>query len=198
VVRVDLEVAARPHREVEAAVPAELADHVVEERHAGVGADLAGAVEVELDPDVGLLGRALDQGCRRAGCSCGVDLSDGVRKALVSGSVPALTRSQPARPGPVLTSRTRTPRSSSACQVRAGSANGPNSRKLASVGTTCRPRARSSATIRSRCALTCSTVPSSSSACASAVRAAAWVSALRWYGSRTSRSASTTAGLAAR
>ncbi len=41
-------------------------------------------------------------------------------------------------------------------------------------------------------------MPSVSAACRSAARAAAWVSTDRWYGNRTSCSASTTAGAAAR
>jgi len=64
VVRVDVQVALGLHREVEPAVPPELADHVVEERHAGVAVRLAGPVEVQLDADVALLGGALHQ--RRA------------------------------------------------------------------------------------------------------------------------------------
>lgn len=43
-----------------------------------------------------------------------------------------------------------------------------------------------------------STVPSSASAWAKAARATTWVCVDRWYGIRTSRSASTTAGSAAR
>jgi hypothetical protein len=98
---------------------------------------LPGAVEVELDADVALLGDALDE-CRAAH---GVTTSRrAFRKDVVSLSVPAFTRSQPASPGPVLTSRTRTPRSSRARQTADGCSKGPKSRKFASVGTTSRPR----------------------------------------------------------
>ena len=45
VVLVDLEVAARPHGQVEEAVAGEALQHVVEERHAGVDGRLAGAVD---------------------------------------------------------------------------------------------------------------------------------------------------------
>ncbi len=51
---------------------------------------------------------------------------------------------------------------------------------------------------RSRSATRVATLPSVSSACRSAARAAAWVSDDRWYGSRTSSIASITAGAATR
>ena len=95
-------------------------------------------------------------------------------------------------------SRTSTPRSRYACQAAPASANRPNSTKFASLGTAVSPCAGSAATIRSRSALIAATLASSSGACASATRATAWVSAERWYGSRTSCTASTTAGSAAR
>ena len=69
VVRLDVDVARGVHAEVEAGVAAERGQHVVEERHAGGDVDDAGAVEVELDDDVGLLGLAFDPGAAgRRGC----------------------------------------------------------------------------------------------------------------------------------
>ena len=60
VVAFDLDVALGAHGQVEAGVAAQRGQHVVEERHAGVDVDDAGAVEVEFDDDVGFLGLAFD------------------------------------------------------------------------------------------------------------------------------------------
>ena len=60
VVALDLDVALGAHGQVEAGVAAQRGQHVVVERHAGVDVDDAGAVEVELDDDVGFLGLAFD------------------------------------------------------------------------------------------------------------------------------------------
>ena len=60
VVSVDLEVALGPYGQVEQAVLADLLQHVVEERHAGVDVGVALTVEVDLDEDVRLLGLTLD------------------------------------------------------------------------------------------------------------------------------------------
>lgn len=56
----DLDVTLGAHRQVEAGVTAQRGEHVVVERHPGVDVDVAGAVEVEVDDDVGFLGAALD------------------------------------------------------------------------------------------------------------------------------------------
>ena len=55
------------HGQVEAGVAAQRRQHVVVERHTGVDVNLPGAVEVELDDDVGFLGAALNS---RAACCC--------------------------------------------------------------------------------------------------------------------------------
>src|SRR5216683_2225185 len=60
VVRVDVQVPVGPHREVEQAVLAELAEHVVEEPDARRDVDLPGAVDVDVDHDRGFLGLPLD------------------------------------------------------------------------------------------------------------------------------------------
>ena len=60
VVSLDLDVALGAHGQVEAGVAAQRGQHVVVERHAGVDVDLPGAVEIELDDDVGFLGAAFD------------------------------------------------------------------------------------------------------------------------------------------
>ena len=67
VVALDLDVALGAHGQVEAGVAAERGEHVVVERHAGVDVDDAGAVEVELDDDVGFLGLAFDFRAARFG-----------------------------------------------------------------------------------------------------------------------------------
>ena len=92
------------HGQVEAAVLAELGEHVVEERHAGVDLGCARAVELELDQDLRLLGRALDlREPAHASTSALVSVvlspsRSASRNAVVSASVPAVTRSQPGRP----------------------------------------------------------------------------------------------------
>ena len=58
VMLVDIEIAARLHAEIEEAVAREDVEHVVEERDAGIDLGLAATVDVQLDGDVGLLGRA--------------------------------------------------------------------------------------------------------------------------------------------
>jgi hypothetical protein len=60
VVRVDLEVTLGAYGQVEAAVLGQLVEHVVVEPHAGGQVALAGAVEVDLDEHLGLIGDALD------------------------------------------------------------------------------------------------------------------------------------------
>ena len=60
VVSFDLDVALGAHGQVEAGMTAQGGQHVVVERHTGVDVDLPGAVEVELDDDVGFAGATLD------------------------------------------------------------------------------------------------------------------------------------------
>ena len=114
--------------------------------------------------------------------------------AAISSAVPIETRSQPS--GPI--SRISTPRSSRPCQTACRSAYRPNSTKLASLSATSSPWPASQAAVASRSTRRSSTRASSSSACRSAASAAAWVTALRWYGSRTTRIASQISGAAAR
>ena len=70
VVRLDLDVTLGAHGQIETGVGAERGEHVVEERHAGVDVDDAGAVEVQFDDDVGLLGGAFDAGATVAWSLC--------------------------------------------------------------------------------------------------------------------------------
>src|ERR1022692_1024308 len=194
-VRVDVGIATGPHEQLQPTVLAELGEHVVEERHAGCRIGAADAVQVKLDQDPGLRGDPLyPGGPAHAGTRRSSTAPSAARKAAISAGVPTVTRSQPG--GPV--SRISTPRSSSPCQTRWRSANSPNSQKLASGAAPARATPRSQGTTASRPARSAATVASSSPECASAARAAAWVSADRWYGSRTTCSASITAGSAAR
>ena len=57
--RVDVQIALGAHDEVDHAVARDLVEHVVEERDARGELRIAGAIEVELDADLGLLGVAL-------------------------------------------------------------------------------------------------------------------------------------------
>src|SRR5205085_3939768 len=59
VVMVDMQVALGVHRDVDARVARQQVEHVIEEADAGRNRRAAGAVEVDLDRDVGLLGLAL-------------------------------------------------------------------------------------------------------------------------------------------
>src|SRR5258705_4320540 len=59
VMPVDLQVAGRQHLQVEAAVPGQLVEHVIEEREAGADLRGAGAVDNEVDDDRRLLRLAL-------------------------------------------------------------------------------------------------------------------------------------------
>ena len=137
VVAVDVQVALGLDGQVEQAVLAELVEHVVVEADAGGDVDLPGAVEIDLDEDLGLLGGALDAAhaahCHRWSPSSAARTAS--RNASFSSGVPAVTRSQPGRP----TSRTSTPCSSSACQTACASANRPNRTKLASESATSQP-----------------------------------------------------------
>ena len=67
VVEVDLDVALRPDLEVEEGVSTEALEHVVEEGDPRRDVVLTGAVQIDPDPDVGLLGLAGDRrdGSRR-------------------------------------------------------------------------------------------------------------------------------------
>ncbi len=60
VVPFDLDIALGAHGQVEAGMSAQCGQHVVVERHTGVDVDLPGAVEVQLDDDVGFFGASLD------------------------------------------------------------------------------------------------------------------------------------------
>ena len=76
------------------------------------------------------------------------------RNREVSGSVPALTRSQPARPGEAgQVAHQHAVRRAGPARRPAGSRTGRTGRSCAPVGTTCSPRASMPATIRSRSAL---------------------------------------------
>ena len=61
VVVVDMQVALGLDREVDARMARQQVEHVVEEADAGRDRRRAGAVEIDLDLDVGLLGLALDR-----------------------------------------------------------------------------------------------------------------------------------------
>jgi hypothetical protein len=60
VVAVDFHVSLRFDLHVERAVPRELIDHVRQKRQRGIDRAQSGAVEIDLDPDIGLARLALD------------------------------------------------------------------------------------------------------------------------------------------
>jgi hypothetical protein len=60
VVSVDLDVTAGLDGQVQATVPAELPQHVIEERNAGLGLHMSAAVNDEINHDLGLRRRPFD------------------------------------------------------------------------------------------------------------------------------------------
>src|ERR1700712_5605002 len=103
----DVHVTPGVDRQVEAGVAAKRCQHVVVEGHARADVRDAGAVEVELDDDVGFLGRAFDAGAtgHRGGHGAPTGLSsDSARLALVSSSTsfssarPVVARRKPGMP----------------------------------------------------------------------------------------------------
>ena len=118
VVSFDFDVALGAHAEVEAGMRAQRGQHVVVERDTRVDVDLPGAVEVELDDDVGFLGAALNTRAAGAGCSRGSYVLTGAnsvaairaltrRNASFSSARPVVARRKPGMP----TSRISTPSS---------------------------------------------------------------------------------------
>jgi hypothetical protein len=94
VVGVDLEVALGRHLEPESAVPAELIQHVIEERDAGGGRYLA-AVQIEIDGDLRLVRDAIDPSSPGHASTSRI----ASRNASVSSGNPAVTRRQRASRG---------------------------------------------------------------------------------------------------
>ena len=152
VVGVDLQVAGGVHAQVEAAVLAELGEHVVVEADAGRDRRRARCRR----------GRPARAPCvswvlrsTRPRALSHEPLLIARRNASVSSGVPAVTRSHPAQPHVAHEHA----RSSSARHTADWSSKRPNSTKLASLSATVSPSPRSSATIRSRCSLIASTGP---------------------------------------
>ena len=86
VVEVDLDVTLRAHGQIEQAVLGEALEHVVEEGDPGRDLVLAGAVEIELDRDVGLL-RLAREG-RLAACLGGSCAHDRARASVIGSTPP--------------------------------------------------------------------------------------------------------------
>ena len=160
-------------------------EHVVVEPHAGGHVGAPGAVEVELDEHLRLLGLPLDARAAPLGAGLIVRppsslVSRASWNAAISSGVPIETRSQPA--GPV--TRISTPRSSRPCQTCLTVARTGRTRRS---WRRCRrprgPAPRSQVDQRGR-ARRAGPRPgaSSSSACRRAARATAWVTALKVVG----------------
>jgi hypothetical protein len=60
VVLIDMQIAFGAHGEIECRVPCQELEHVIEEPNSGLDARLAGAIDVELELDLGFVGLALD------------------------------------------------------------------------------------------------------------------------------------------
>ncbi len=112
VVAFDVDIALGGDRQIKARMGAQRGQHVVEERHTGMHADVTGAVEVEFDDDVGLAGLALDlcgaaHGAPMWASSEAASRALAARKASFSSANPIVVRKYPGMP----TSRIRTPSS---------------------------------------------------------------------------------------
>ena len=193
VVAVDLQVARARHVEVEPRVLAELLEHVVEERDAGVGGRRARPVEV----------RARRR-CRSPS-SCALTLAVRVtrrapprrlvRNRSTSCSAPAVTRSA------FGTTARQVAHEHAAVEQTLPDLDrvvGPAARTARSSRRSGRRSARASRRARARCRSRWARIASSSARASprwrSATIPAAWASADRWYGSRTRCRSATTAG----
>src|ERR1700754_3583744 len=65
---VDMQIAIRLHRDVDAGMPGQEIEHMVEEADAGCDMGHARSVEVDRNLDVGLLGLALDRRAAHGSC----------------------------------------------------------------------------------------------------------------------------------
>ena len=102
----DLDVALGVDGEIEAGVAAQRREHVVVERDAGGDVHGSGAVEIELDDDVGFLGLAFDSGATVGG-HCAPIRALASSSASFSSARPMVVRRYPGMP----TSRMRMPAS---------------------------------------------------------------------------------------
>ena len=188
VVGVDVQVALGLHGQVEQAVPAELGEHVVEEADPGGHVDRPGAVEVDLDEHRRLLRRALDAPdpahapSRRAPSRSSTRVS-AARNAAIS-SLGADRHPQPLRradlPDQHAPARAAPPTPRAGRRTGRTARSSRRSRRPRGPGRAATPRSRPARrAARRRCR-------AARSVCASATRAAAWVSVDRWYGRRTS------------
>ncbi|OEI67228.1 hypothetical protein Cus16_3129 [Curtobacterium sp. ER1/6] len=131
-VHVDVGVPGRPHAQVDQRVLAEGGQHVVEERHARRDVGRTGAVQIERQLDARLARAPADRGGAGGHAStltggCAADTRRmASRNAVVSSSVPALTRRWFGMPR----SRTMTSCSRSASNAAFGSATPPKSTKF--------------------------------------------------------------------
>src|SRR5207248_4170612 len=191
VVGVDVEVALGLDGEVEAAVLAELGEHVVEEGEAGADLGLPLPVDGETDADRRLLGGALAARLpTHASTSPSAD-----RNALFSVAVPTVTRRHPSRRGQLVQLRTSTERSTNSSQTLSPSlVRGRNSTKLAADGHASTGNSPRAATTRPRSSTIDATRSSISGLKRRASRPAACFMASRWYGSSTPSRARTTSG----
>src|SRR5450830_14087 len=176
VVGVDVQVALALDVQVDQAVAGDLVQHMVEEGHAGVELLLAGAVQVDGDTDLGLVGVADDFGGAVHDVSA---LLRAARKAAFSSGVLTVTRMQFAS-SPCILPRflTRT----FACvslAVTASESATRNSRKLALESNTSTPGKAASWSFKiPRAAFRSSACWSRISMCSRANSAATWVSTL--------------------
>ena len=184
VVRVDLEVALGLHGQVEAAVLAELGQHVVEERHAGVDVGDRRCRPGRARPgpwSPWWPARPARSGSRRSfqlACGPASTALSAARNAAISAGVPTLTRSQPRRARPRGSARRGR---AAPARPRAGRRTGRTARSWRRSRPRPGPCSRSQATTASRSARIAATVASSSPGVRAArPSATAWVSADRW------------------
>ncbi len=105
VVRLDIHVTAGGDAQIEAGVAAEGGQHVIEERHPGVDRDLPGAVEFELDHDVGLPGPSLDPRTARGAATHGAP--NGWARSVLASRRLAARKASFSAANPMVTRRNR-------------------------------------------------------------------------------------------
>ena len=183
VVGVDVQVAVGLHGEVDAAVLGQRGEHVVVEPDAGGDVDRAGAVEVDLDDELGLAGGPLDAcsavhaAFSQSGAVFRRDLTQGGEEGV------GLLRRAGGDPQPAGQADVADQHAAVEQRLPGGGRVGeaPEEHEVGVAGHAGQAQRRAARRRSGRAAaLTASTVASSASVCASAVRAAAWVSELRW------------------
>src|SRR5688572_5581153 len=142
VVLVHVEIARRLECQIEAAVPREQLEHVIEEPDAGPDVIAAAAVDCQRAFNLRLGRLAIERRCSAHRCLPAATDSSASMAAAVWSSMPAVIRMQPGVVGSCERSRTCTPRAASACTTSGTASPTWTSTKLAALSQKVRPSAR--------------------------------------------------------